>query len=185
MEVRLLAPSDAESFQRVRLQSLDEAAFAFPSSSAEEAGTALEEVSRRLQADDARAVFGAFAGTAMIGLVGLERQKLKKLSHRADLWGMYVVPQARRAGVGRELLTTALIHAAKSMRVHVVNVVVTTASLPAIALFRSLGFATAGTERNSLRAEGVVYDQHYMTWHAEESPYSNVTVTFRSAPRRT
>jgi GNAT superfamily N-acetyltransferase len=36
--------------------------------------------------------------------VGFKREKGKKLRHKAIIWGMYVVPEVRRLGVGKALL---------------------------------------------------------------------------------
>ena len=38
----------------------------------------------------------------------LERERHRKLAHKAFVWGMYVAPEARRTGVGRRLMETTM-----------------------------------------------------------------------------
>ena len=50
----------------------------------------------------ASAVFGAFRGADLVGVAGFFVQPGPKHAHKGMLWGMYVRPQARGAGIGRD-----------------------------------------------------------------------------------
>ncbi|MBL8520868.1 MAG: GNAT family N-acetyltransferase [Betaproteobacteria bacterium] len=162
MTVRRLLPSDAEQFQSVRLCGLQECPSAFASSHEEEVGTPLEVVAQRLAHKPDGAIFGWFAGPALRGVVGVQREGMSKLAHKAYIWGMYVAPDARRSGVGQELLVHALAYARDELGVRQVNLGVNTQNAAAISLYRRVGFEVYGTEREFLLVDGVLHDEHHM-----------------------
>lgn len=104
MTIRRLTPSDAAAFQGLRLASLLDTPIAFGSSYGEESNSTLQSVAARLEPLPDRGVFGAFDGDTLIGIVGLGRENLLNLSHKAFIWGMYVAPAYRNQGLARELL---------------------------------------------------------------------------------
>ena len=103
-------------------------------------------------------------------LVAVERDRpvgLATLGHRGErtwLGGVGVVPDQRRAGVG-ELLTRALLEAARKAGARELALEVIVENAPAIALYEKLGFArtrelevlslTAGRERSDARETDV------------------------------
>ncbi len=162
MSVRRLTPSDAEPFQALRLRGLRECPTAFVSSFEEEADTPLAVVAERLATVEDGAVFGGFEGSSLRGVIGIQRERMAKLAHRAIVWGMYVAPEARRSGLGRRLLVRALEHAASDLRVRQVHLGVNAANAAAIALYRGVGFEVYGSEPDYLRVDGVLHDEYEM-----------------------
>ncbi len=162
MHIRVLTAQDAASFVAVRLRGLLECPEAFASSYDEERSTPLTQIEARLGATADAALLGAFERGALIAVVGVQRESLVKLSHKAFIWGMYVVPEARRQGVGQQLLRRALEHAADVLGVRQVNLGVNTSNLAAVALYRRLGFVAYGLERGFLLLDGVLHDEHQM-----------------------
>ena len=112
MDVRVLDAEDAPAFQALRLDALRECPTAFSSSYEEERDLPLSLVAERLTPTPERAVFGAFEGGALVGTTGLQRERARKLAHKAFVWGVYVAPPFRKRGAGRLLLREALAHAA-------------------------------------------------------------------------
>jgi hypothetical protein len=165
MTIRALLPGDAAAFQAVRLRGLQECPAAFASSHEEEVDTPIEQVAQRLQPQADRAVLGWFQDGGLHGVVGVYRERLRKLAHKAVIWGVYVVPEARGAGVGRALLTHALHHAAVELGVRQVILGVNVENRPAIALYEALGFETFGTEREFLRVGDRFHDEYQMVRH--------------------
>ncbi len=108
------------------------------------------------------ALLGAFRDGALLGVVGVQREKLKKLSHKAYVWGVYVAPEARRAGTGGVLLRRVLEYARSELGVWQVLLGANTANAAALALYRKLGFTEYGLERGFLLVEGVLHDEHLM-----------------------
>lgn len=166
MTIRELVQGDAAEFQAIRLRGLREAPTAFASSYDEEQATALKEVALRLQANERGAVFGAFSQGLLRGVLGLQREEMCKLSHKAHIWGMYVVPEARRHGHGAELIQHALRYAWKSLRVRQVNLGVNTENVAAFSLYRRFGFEIYGTEIQSLFVNGAAQDEFHMVCRA-------------------
>lgn len=159
MQVRTLDADDTAAFQALRLQGLREAPSAFASSYEEEAETPLATIAEHLARREDGAVFGAFEGQRLLGIAGLRRERLRKLAHKAHVWGVYVEPDARRRGVGRHLIERALSHAATSMGVRQVTLGVNAGNRAAIALYTSLGFERFGLEPGFMVVDGELHDE--------------------------
>ena len=162
MEIRVLGAADAAAFQALRLSGLQECPTAFASSFEEESRRELPAVAERLAPQGDRAVFGAFAGGELAGVVGLMREGHRKLAHKAFIWGMYVAPAARKQGVGRELVATALSFAATELRVRQVTLGVNAANPAAIVLYERMGFKAYGREPCFMLVDGVPQDELQM-----------------------
>jgi GNAT superfamily N-acetyltransferase len=160
--VRTLGAADAAAFQELRLRGLLECPAAFASSHAEEVGTPITAVAARLEPGPDQAVFGAFIATRMVGTVGMQRERPSKLAHKALLWGMYVAPEARRAGAGRALVSAALAWAANAPGLRQVNLGVSVATPAAATLYESLGFRQFGFEREFMLLDGDGRDERHM-----------------------
>jgi RimJ/RimL family protein N-acetyltransferase len=162
IEIRALLLSDAAAFQSLRLRGLAECPTAFASSYEEECERPLAVVAERLAAAPDRVVFGAFGGTELVGVIGLMREGHRKLAHKGLIWGMYVAPEARRQGIGRQLVDAALTHAFANLGARQVNLGVNAANAPAIALYRATGFEPFGLERGFMIVDGVTQDEIHM-----------------------
>ncbi len=162
MQIRILGPDDAAMFQVLRLQGLEECPSAFASSHEEERDIPISTRAESLAPQADRAMFGAFGVQGLVGLVGLQREAMRKLAHKAFVWGMYVAPQARRAGAGRQLLAAALSHAASVLGVRQVILGVNTRNVAAIALYRQLGFEQFGLEPGFMLQDGELHDELHM-----------------------
>jgi len=161
--LRVLEAEDAVAFQAVRLRALREHPTAFAASPEDEAVTPLETVAAQIAAGADAAVLGAFdADARLVAIAGVQREAGAKLAHKACLWGVYVVPQARGQGLGRLLVGEALAHAARELGVRQVNLGVAAANAAARALYESLGFEPFGLERAYLMHDGVPHDELHM-----------------------
>ena len=171
MQVRELGPDDARVFQALRLAALRECPSAFASSYEEEHEISIAVVAERLVAKADRCVLGAWLGSDLVGMLGLKREEMRKLAHKAYIWGMYVAPRARRRGVGRELIAQALSRAASMTGVRQITLGVNAANAEAIALYEAAGFTSFGIERGFMLLDGVLHDEVMMvrnieTWNA-------------------
>jgi RimJ/RimL family protein N-acetyltransferase len=162
MQIRTLDASDATAFQALRLQGLQEYPSAFASSYEEECGTLVSEVAQRLAPTADHCVLGAFEDAKLIGVTGLARETHRKLAHKAFIWGVYVAPEWRQRGIGRQLVERALEHAAAMPGVRQINLGVNVANRAAIALYESLGFQLFGVERGFMLVEGKLLDENHM-----------------------
>ena len=162
LDVRLLDADDAVAYQALRLLGLRDSPSAFAASFEEECDTPLDVVAERLAPQDDGARFGAFDGDELLGIVGVQREGLAKLAHKAFIWGMQVLPSARRQGVGRALIEQALVHAATVLGVRQVNLGVNARNRPAIALYEAMGFEAFGFERGNMLLGGELHDEIHM-----------------------
>jgi ribosomal protein S18 acetylase RimI-like enzyme len=165
MLIRALAPEDAASFTALRLRGLQEFPEAFASSYEEEVHTPVTEVARRLESRPDRAVFGAFEEASLVAIVGLQREGMAKLAHKAFVWGMYVAPESRRKGIGAALLRHALAYAGSVVGVRQVSLGVNTRNTAAVLLYRGLGFVQYGLEKGFLFVGGEYHDEYQMVCH--------------------
>lgn len=151
MEIRLLTPSDAPLFQTVRLQALKEQPDAFAATYEETAAQSVEHVAKRLSPTPESFVIGAFQDKQLVGNVGFKREKGKKLRHKAVIWGMYVVPEVRRHGVGKALLKEIIARAREMEGLEQLMLTVNAENEPARRLYRSMGFCVFATEPRAMK----------------------------------
>ena len=166
--IRELGAADAEAFQTLRLAALREHPAAFASSYEEELETPMAEVAQRLISTPESCVLGAWLDSALVGMLGLQREQMRKLSHKAFIWGMYVEPVARRHGVGKRLLAHAVTRAAAMPGVRQINLGVNAANVEAIALYKSAGFTSFGIEHGFMLLDGVLQDEIHMVCTVED-----------------
>jgi len=153
-QIRRLAPADAASYRDIRLEALRSNPEAFGSDFETENAQPLTWFSDRLVSSD---VFGAFREVELLGIAGFFVQKGAKAAHKGFLWGMYVRPAARKAGLGRKL-AEAVIDLARQ-RVELIQTAVIGGNEPARRLYAELGFVEYGLEKAALKLGGRYYDE--------------------------
>jgi GNAT superfamily N-acetyltransferase len=161
--VRLLGPADAAAYRALRLDALQRHPCAFRASFDEEAGQSLEELAARLAAD---AVFGAYCDGAVCGLAGLEIPPARNKRHKGTLFGVYVCPDRRRAGLGTMLVSCVIEHA--RTRVDQLHAAVVLTAEPARALYRKLGFQPYGLEPRALKVGQEYFDQELLVLRLDD-----------------
>ena len=156
-EIRRLVPADAAVYRDVRLEGLRLRPEAFGSTFAEESVKPLDWFAGRL---DSAAVFGAFEGDTLLGVAGLFVRDSVKEAHKGVLWGMYVRPQARGAGLGRRLVEAVIAHARHC--VEIIELRVVEGNEEARRLYAGLGFVEYGVEKNAMKQNGRYWDEVLM-----------------------
>lgn len=162
MLIRRLTPADASAFQALRLFALRECATAFSSSYEEECDTPLPVIEAYFGPDSGRHFFGAFEGEQLAGMIGVGREAMRKVMHKASIRGMYVAPEHRAQGVGKLLLDAALAFIATQGGVRQLGLTVTADNAAALALYKANGFREYGREPAGLCIDGVMYDNVHM-----------------------
>nr|WP_277753356.1 GNAT family N-acetyltransferase [Rosenbergiella collisarenosi] len=110
-------------------------------------------------------IFGGFdLHNTLQGMIGVSRSSLPKLSHVANIWGMYVRPEMRGTGLSSGLMEAALeaTSSAKTVKLSVV-----TTNRAAYALYRFFGFTKWATDTAALCIDGVFHDEYLMRRDSE------------------
>ena len=157
VEIRRMMPADAAQYREIRLEGLKCSPEAFGSTYETESVQPLSRFSERLASS---AVFGAFRGAELLGIAGFAVRNGVKEAHKGLLWGMYVRPDARTAGVGRRLVEAVIDYARQ--RVELLQLSVVSDNEQARRLYAGLGFVEYGVEQNSLKQHGRYYDEILM-----------------------
>lgn len=157
MRVRRLASTEAALYRDIRLEALQQNPEAFSSTFESEHPKPLTWFADRLTGSD---IFGAFVDGALVGTAALLVAQGLKENHKGFLWGMYVEPQARRIGIGRQLCQTVVAVAAS--RLERILTAVVAGNEQAHRLYTSVGFEEYGIARNALKQNGRYYDEILM-----------------------
>jgi ribosomal protein S18 acetylase RimI-like enzyme len=157
IQIRRLTPADAALYRDARLEALRSNPEAFGSTFEAENARPLTFFSERLGSS---ASFGVFHDSELVGIAGLLIQEGRKEAHKGLLVGMYVRPNARKAGVGRRLVETIIEYARE--RVELIQLAVVSENEPARRLYERLGFVEYGLEKKALKQDGRYYDEVLM-----------------------
>ena len=161
--LRQLGPGDAAAFSALRREVTRENAVPMGLTFKEELTRTLEGFRAQLSSPSPNAVFGAFAGDALVATAAVSRVgQFPSSHHKMVMWGVFTSPLHRRQGIGRQLVATALRHAFRNS-VHRVNLQVYVPNEPAIALYRAIGFVEYGVEREAVCLDGQYHDAVHMT----------------------
>ena len=163
MEIRTLNTTDARAFREIRLRALQEHPEAFGRDYAEESGLTMEAVANRLRSDPERFVLGAWEEGTLCGMVGFHRYPGRKTRHRAMLSSMYVIPAARRRGLGTTLLRTVIERAQALDGLEELILAVTVGNGAARSLYYRLGFELSHIEKRYIKIDERYYDIEWLT----------------------
>jgi ribosomal protein S18 acetylase RimI-like enzyme len=165
MEIRELTEDDIEAYWALRLRALREEPESFGSSYEESRARPLAGVAGRLRAASAAGDFTLIgvADGALVGMVAFVRAPGAKNRHNADIYAMYVAPEARGAGYGRALMRALIARACALDGVEKLALAVVTTNSSARALYQSLGFTVYGVRTQALKLpDGRYLDEEYM-----------------------
>jgi RimJ/RimL family protein N-acetyltransferase len=161
--LRVLRSEDHEDFQRLRSDALVRHPHAYSASSGEDAAPDEVVARARLASTQDQFIVGAFRLGAMVGMLGLVRMRPRKLCHRANLWGAYVVPDLRGQGLAKSLLRLVLAEALRQPGLEQVTASVYSDSAAARQLFQGAGFKRWGVSRQAAKVEGAYLDEDHYT----------------------
>ena len=157
IEIRRLGSADAAVYRELRLAALRNSPEAFGSTFERESAEPLEWFRARLENGQ---VFGAFRALELFGIAGFVRREDEKEKHTGLLVGMYVRPDARNAGIGRQLIEAVIDYARQ--HVELLQLTVVKDNHRARQLYARLGFVEYGIEKNSLKQDGRYFDEILM-----------------------
>jgi GNAT superfamily N-acetyltransferase len=162
--VRSVRRSEAVAIRALRLRALADAPYAFSSFRARELARPDEfwqELARESEHGRSRATFVAVEGDEWIGMAGILTSSTDPGC--GDVWGMWVAPSARNAGVGRLLMDSirswATTHGLERLRL---SVSTSEQSAAARRFYETLGFTATGEQEEmksdpALRADVMTF----------------------------
>lgn len=163
--IRPLLPSDAAACQALRLRALREYPQAFTSSFNEECDKPLESSAQRLAPDSERPhdfFPGAFVGTDLCGMVGLQGRYRPKERHNASVVGMFVAPGMAGRGVGKALLQELIARARILPELVQLDLTVTAGNGHAQTLYANTGFVEVGRLQRAIRVGDTYFAKVHM-----------------------
>lgn len=158
LTIRRLGPEDAEAYRAIRHEALANHPEAFVSTAEGFARKSDAEIRQTLEG---LTIFGAFLPDGPLGGINaFLRNEGAKERHRGWMIQVYVRPQHRGTGMAQGLVEHLVEHA----RNHVlqIHLGVWSENVPAIKLYKRLGFETYGTEPRYLFVNGRFIDEHLM-----------------------
>lgn len=171
MNIRRLVAEDTSLYQPIRLEALQNSPEAFASSFEEEAAEPIVWFGKALGSHErGDFVLGAFdPDDTLIGIIGFHRESRVKLSHKGNIWGMYVRPECRRRGVGKAMLEAALNRVGRLPDLRQINVCIRTPNDAALRLYEQAGFHSFGLEQGASRVGDRFYDACHMQLFIESN----------------
>jgi ribosomal protein S18 acetylase RimI-like enzyme len=173
--LRALSPDDAQAWLDLRQEALLDTPEAFGSAPGEET---LEIAQRRLSAardssegfvigaiePEAALGIGAAPESRLVGNAGAFRERGAKYRHRARIWGVYVTPRVRGAGVAGQLVDEVIAQIPLRLPgVDWVDLQVWSENPAAIRLYQSRGFERVASLVDHIRVAGRAVDELLMT----------------------
>jgi ribosomal protein S18 acetylase RimI-like enzyme len=155
--------ADAQRYWETRNQGLLEFPDAFTTTYEEGVATPPELLAERIKGMGDDFVMGAFSADGqLLGYAGFQREIRAKLRHKGKVLGMYVVPEARGTGVGKQLLIELIERVRKLDGMEQLQLTVTHSNESARRLYLSTGFVSFGVERNAIKVGSTSYAKEYM-----------------------
>ena len=164
LSVVRLAPRWATPYRAFMLQAYAAHPDAFTSSASERAALPLAWWEERLSsaACARELVLAVRDGELLLGVAGLAFETREKTAHKCTLFGMYVHPAQRSAGIGHRLVLAALDAARARPGVQLVQLSVTAGNHGAEALYRRCGFIPFGREPQAVAVTSGFVDKVHM-----------------------
>jgi len=166
VNIRLLHEPNVSDFQSLRLRGLQETPDAFGATYDEfmhEAPSTIIERTRPRTSFPESFVLGAFdSDNSLVGVVGCYRESRKKSRHKAWVWGMYVAPEVRGQGIGKQLMQALLVRCTTITGLEQIHLGVVTTNVAARHLYETLGFHSCGIEPHALKDGERYMDEEFM-----------------------
>ncbi|WP_326543627.1 GNAT family N-acetyltransferase [Pseudorhodoferax sp.] len=162
--IERLTADAAEPYRSLMLQAYASAPEAFTATVQERAALPLHFWLQRLgEGPDAdECSWGAWCDGRLVGAVALERMTRPKTRHKALLLGMYVEPELRGQGLGRQLVEALLAEARRRDGLRQIALTVTEGNAAAEALYQRCGFSRFGLEPLAVLERGRFLNKIHM-----------------------
>jgi RimJ/RimL family protein N-acetyltransferase len=165
--IRPTREEDAAAYRELRLEALRTHPVAFSADYEENLARPIERWQQNVRdgaGTDLGITYIAEAGGALVGMTGIYRDSGAKTRHRATIWGVYVRPEWRGAGIA-DALIAACVEWARGLELRLVTLSVATTNAAAIRCYVRCGFSVYGMEPELIYYDGIYYDELLMVRH--------------------
>jgi len=162
--IRQLNENDTAAFLGLKKRGLSSDPYSFVASIEEDSPSYPDTVRNRLRNASIRTgdiVLGVFSPD-LIGIIAITQDNRIKRRHKANLHGMYVLPEHRGKGLGKALLDQALIMAREISELEEIQLIVSTDNQAVVGLYEKVGFRSVWTEIHALKLNDRYVDSHHM-----------------------
>lgn len=153
--VRQVLPSEAQTYQRLRVEGLVRHPDCFRIAPEDEAILSPSDVAKKLEGGY---VLGGFLDGELVGIAGLSALSGAKAKHKALLWGMYVREEARGLGLADQLMR-GILDEARKRGFEQIQLTVIASNPRAYKVYERWGFKLYGTEVQSVKVGDTYYDE--------------------------
>ena len=153
--IRRVLPSEAQTYQRLRIEGLVRHPDCFRIAPEDEAALSLPDVAKKLENGY---VLGGFLDDTLVGIAGLTALPGAKAKHKALLWGMYVREEARGLGIADQLME-GILGEARNRGFEQIQLTVIANNPRAWKVYERWGFTLYGTEVKSVKVGDTYYDE--------------------------
>lgn len=165
IHVRPLGDNDIPRYRELRLRGLREFPTSFLEAAEDFEKTPLEEIAARMRANrevGSLTLVAERSDGVLVGLASFTVQANERIRHRAQVWGVYVVPEAQGLGVGGTLMRELTARAAADPKLTTLLLSLVSDNAAAVRLYTSVGFSIYGTDLGAMRYDGMLIDEYLM-----------------------
>jgi ribosomal protein S18 acetylase RimI-like enzyme len=167
--IRPTREGDAPAYRELRLEGLRAHPEAFGADYESLAARSIDHWQDRMRqgaGGEHGITYVAVAHGALLGMTVLQRGELPKLRHWGHIFGVYVRPEWRGAGIA-DALIEACASFASTLGLRLLKLGVVTTNTSAIRLYQRCGFRVYGVEPEAIGYNGVYYDELLMARRVE------------------
>ncbi|MBV8250503.1 MAG: GNAT family N-acetyltransferase [Comamonas sp.] len=162
LHIRRLGSSDLNPYRRLRQQALQECPSAFGATAAGERQLSDVQLLARFASTPGQAMWGAVTEAGdLCATLGMYRDLGEKLAHKAQLYAMYVAPEARGQGLAKRLLHMAREHA-QQLGLRQLLLDCNADNSQALRLYEQAGFRRYGLAPEAIGLDGRFFDEVLM-----------------------
>lgn len=162
IEVRVLTSQDVESYRVVRHTVLSSDPVAFVTTAAEFAARDVAGIAAQIIPTEQAVTFGAFLAGELGGILSLARETRPSIRHRASIYGVGVLKEARGQSAGNALMQAAIQHAEQWEGLTSLHLAVVETQHTARQLYERHGFKVWGMQPDAVRHAGQSYAEHWL-----------------------
>lgn len=158
MHITKLPATRWQDYKKLRLEAVADSPESFTTTAQETLSTPDEEWQEKIHT----MFFAVTENDEVIGMAGCYFEDKEKLAHIAHVVSVFVHPDHRGKGIGKQLVQVLLSDAKSNAHVKKIELGVVVTQKVARQLYESLGFKKVGELKKAIQVDGIFYDAYLM-----------------------